>query len=303
VSNRSVFVALVFVQVLFSTLPIAAKIALDELSSPAITLIRVSIAAFIFRIIQRLTVHERIERRSDYLRLAYYSVLGVSLNQLLYVTGLAMTTATAAQMLITGGPAVTLLVAILLGREQATRAKWIGIGLAGAGALVLVGVASLETGALGNILILVNMIAYSLYLVSARDLLHRYHPLTVITWIFIFGSIGLMPFGLLPAINEWPHTSPAARLALLWIIVLPTVTAYYLNMWALTRVESSVVSTFVYMQPVLTALMAMPILGERPSPRMIPAALLIFAGVAISIQAARRPDHRPDPAEQAVVET
>ena len=301
--NRSVFVALVFVQVLFSTLPIAAKIALDELSSPAITLIRVSIAAFIFRIIQRLTVHERIHRRSDYLRLAYYSVLGVSLNQLLYVTGLAMTTATAAQMLITGGPAVTLLVAILLGREQATRAKWIGIGLAGAGALVLVGVASLETGALGNILIVVNMIAYSLYLVSARDLLHRYHPLTVITWIFMFGSIGLMPFGLLPAINEWPTTSLAARLALVWIIALPTITAYYLNMWALTRVESSVVSTFVYLQPVLTALMAMPILGERPSPRMIPAALLIFAGVAISIQAARRPDHKPDPAEQAVVET
>lgn len=299
---RSVFIALVLVQVLFSTLPIAAKIALQELSSPAITLIRVSTAAFIFRIIQRLTVHERIVSLKDYGRLAYFSVLGVSLNQLLYVTGLSMTTATAAQMLITGGPAVTLLVAILLGKERATRAKWIGIALAGAGALLLVGLASIETGALGNILIVVNMIAYSLYLVSARDLLHRYHPLTVITWIFIFGSIGLMPFGLLPAINELPATSIQTRLAIAWIIALPTVTAYYLNMWALTRVESSVVSTFVYLQPVLTALMAIPILGERPSLRMVPAALLIFAGVAVSIQSARRPDHKPDPADQAVVE-
>ncbi|HEY0306093.1 MAG TPA: DMT family transporter [Longimicrobiales bacterium] len=301
--SRSVFLALVFVQVLFSTLPIAAKIALEELSSPAITLMRVSIAAFIFRIIQRLTVHERIHSTRDYLRLAYYSVLGVSMNQLLYVTGLSMTTATAAQMLITGGPAVTLLVAILLGKEQATRQKWVGIALAGSGALLLVGLASIETGALGNLLIVVNMIAYSLYLVSARDILHRYHPLTVITWIFIFGSIGLMPFGLLPAIHEFPTTSTTARLALLWIIALPTVTAYYLNMWALTRVESSVVSTFVYLQPVLTAMMAIPILGERPSLRMVPAAMLIFAGVAISIQSARRPDHKPDPADQAVVET
>ena len=145
------------------------------------------------------------------------------------------------------------------------------------------------------------MIAYSLYLVSARDILHRYHPLTVITWIFIFGSIGLMPFGLLPAIHEFPTTSTTARLALLWVIALPTVTAYYLNMWALTKVESSTVSTFVYMQPVMTALMAMPILGERPSLRMVPAALLIFAGVAVAIRAARRPDHKPDPADQAVV--
>jgi drug/metabolite transporter (DMT)-like permease len=288
------------VQVLFSTLPIAAKIALTEMSSPAITWIRVAVAAFIFRIIQRTTVHERIRSRRDYLLLAYYSVLGVSMNQLLYVTGLSMTTATAAQMLITGGPAVTLLVAILLGKEQATRRKWIGIALAGSGALVLVGVASVESGALGNLLIVVNMVAYSLYLVSARDLLHRYHPLTVITWIFIFGSIGLIPFGVLPAIHEFPTTSTTTRLALLWILLLPTVTAYYLNMWALTRVESSVVSMFVYLQPVMTALLAMPILGERPSLRMVPAAVLIFAGVWISIQAARRPDHRVDPADQAV---
>jgi drug/metabolite transporter (DMT)-like permease len=300
--HRSVILALVVVQVLFAALPIAAKLVLQEMSSPAITLARVSCAALIFFVIQRLTIHEPIRQRSDFLRLGYYSLLGVSMNQLLYVTGLTMTTATAAQMLITGGPAVTLLVAILLGKERATREKWLGIALAGAGALVLVGVASLETGALGNILIVVNMIAYSMYLVSARDMLHRYHPLTVITWIFIFGSIILLPFGVVPLTREFPHTTLLARLLLLGIILLPTVTAYYLNIWALQRVESSVVSMFVYLQPILTAGMAVPILGERPSLRMVPAALLIFAGVAISIHAARRPDHRPDPAEQAVVE-
>ena len=132
--------------------------------------------------------------------------------------------------------------------------------------------------------------------------MHRYHPLTVITWIFIFGAIGLTPFGLAPALREYPATSANTHLALAFIIVFPTVIAYYLNMWALTRVESSVVSTFVYLQPVLTAMMAIPILGERPSVRMVPAALLIFAGVAISIQSARRPDHKPDPADQAVIE-
>lgn len=300
--HRSVFIALLIVQVLFAALPIAAKIVLRELSSPAITLARVGGAAIIFFVIQRLTLHEPIRSRADFLRLAYYSLLGVSMNQLLYVTGLSLTTATAAQMLITGGPAVTLLVAILLGKETATRRKWIGIALAGAGALVLVGIASLETGALGNMLIVVNMIAYSMYLVSARDLLHRYHPLTVITWIFIFGAAILLPLGLPAALREFPHTTLLTRVVLAGIVLLPTVTAYYLNMWALQRVESSVVSTFVYVQPILTALMAAPILGERPSIRMVPAALLIFAGVGISIQAARRPDHRPDPADQAIVE-
>jgi drug/metabolite transporter (DMT)-like permease len=301
-AGRSVFVALVLVQMMFSTLPVAAKIALREVSSPTLTLVRVSVAAVVFIVIHALSTKEKIRSRADYLRLAYYSVLGVSANQLLYLTGLTMTTATAAQMLITGGPAVTLLVAILLGKEQGTRAKWTGIALAGAGALLLVGLASIEGGALGNIIIVINMVGYSMYLVSARDILHRYHPLTVITWIFIFGAIGLVPFGAVSASHELPATSLTTRLALVWIIVLPTVVAYYLNMWALTKVESSTVSTFVYMQPVMTALLAMPILGERPSLRMLPAALLIFAGVAVAIRSARRPDHKPDPADQAVVE-
>ena len=300
-SKRPVFAALIVVQILFSTLPIAAKIVMREMSSPALTLIRVSVAALIFLLIHRLTTRERIQSRLDYGRLAYYSVLGVSMNQLLYLTGLSMTTATAAQMLITGGPAVTLLVAIILGKEKGSRAKWLGIALAGTGALLLVGIASLETGALGNVLIVVNMVAYSMYLVSARDILHRYHPLTVITWIFLFGAVGLLPFGLMPLLQELPATSLDTRLALVWIVTLPTVTAYYLNMWALTKVESSVVSMFVYMQPVMTALLAMPILGEHPSLRMMPAAILIFAGVAVAIQSARRADHKPDPADQAVV--
>jgi drug/metabolite transporter (DMT)-like permease len=302
VKNKSVIVALIFVQVLFSTLPIAAKIALRELSSPSIVLIRVVLAAFIFFLIQRMTVHERIRSRRDYLRLAVYSLLGVSVNQLLYVTGLEMTTATAAQMLIAGGPAITLLVAIITSREQATPAKWFAIGLASIGALALVGSGAGGSRILGNVLILINMVAYSIYLVSARDILQRYHPLTVITWIFIFGAIGLLPFGLMPVINEISATTIETRLALVWIIVFPTVIAYYLNMWALTVVESSLVSTFVYLQPVMTALLAMPILGERPSARMIPAGLLIFAGVAVAIHASRRKDHKPHPEDQAVIE-
>jgi drug/metabolite transporter (DMT)-like permease len=302
VKNKSVVVALIFVQVLFSTLPIAAKIALRELSSPSIVLVRVVLAALIFFLIQRVTVHERIRSRRDFVRLAVYSLLGVSVNQLLYVTGLEMTTATAAQMLIAGGPAITLLVAILTSKEQATPAKWFAIGLASTGALALVGSGAAGSRVLGNVLILINMVAYSIYLVSARDILKRYHPLTVITWIFIFGAIGLMPFGVIPVMNEIQATTTETRLALLWIIIFPTVIAYYLNMWALTVVESSLVSTFVYLQPVMTALLAMPILGERPSARMIPAGLLIFAGVAVAIHASRRKDHEPHPEDQAVIE-
>lgn len=285
---KKVYAALVAVQVIFATLPIAAKIALRELGSPALCLLRVSGAALVFVILQRILVGEKIRELRDYRDLAFFSILGVSLNQLLYITALTMTTATAAQTLVAAGPAITLGIAILLKKEEATAMKWLGIALASVGALILIGLGIRDGHALGNVLVTANVAAYSAYLVVSRGILKRYHPLTVITWIFVFGAIGLLPFGLRATIAETPEIGMTTALALVWIILLPSVTAYYLNMWALTVVESSVVSTFVYLQPIGTALLAIPILGEHPSIRMVPAVILIFAGVMVAIRSGRR---------------
>jgi drug/metabolite transporter (DMT)-like permease len=300
-SRRSVLTVLAIVQLFFATLAIAGKIALREMSSSALVLARVGGAALVFLLLHRLTTNERIRERRDYLLLALYSVLGVSLNQLLYLAGLERTTATSAQMLIVAGPAITLAVGMMRGSERGTPLKWLGIVLAASGALALV-VAVPATNRIGNLLIFANVVDYSVYLVLARGIVQRYHPLTVITWIFAFGAGALIPVGIAPLVRELPALSLSGWLAVAWIIALPTVAAYYLNVWALLHVESSIVSTFVYLQPVLTAVMAISILGERPSPRIIPAALLIAAGVAAAIHEQRVRERGPSPADQSMVE-
>lgn len=298
-----VILALVLVQVLFATLPVVVKVALRDLSSPALALLRVTGAAALFLVLQRTLVRERIHSWRDYGLLALYSLFGVIANQLLYITALTLTTATAAQTLVAAGPAMTLLVAILLGKETATRAKWLGIGLAGSGALMLVGVGVHEGSVAGNLLALSNVASYSIYLVISRGLLKRYNPLTVITWVFAFGVLGMIPWGLLPAIRETGGMSGTTWAAMAYIVVGPTVAAYYLNLWASRRVEASLVSTFVYLQPAMTAMLAVPVLHERISPTMIPAVALIFAGVFVAIRAGRtRRSATPSPEDQEVVE-
>src|SRR5690349_21276792 len=299
--RRSVLAVLAVVQLFFATLAIAGKIALRELTSPALVLVRVGGAAIVFSALHRLTTRERIRSRRDYLLLALFSVLGVSLNQLLYLAGLARTTATMAQMFIVAGPAVTLAVGIFRRTERGTALKWLGIVLAASGALTLV--AAVPAGnRLGNLLILVNVVIYSVYLALTRGIVQRYHPLTVITWIFIFGALALIPVGAVPLSAQIPALSVSAWLAIAWIIALPTVAAYYLNVWAMQHVESSTVSTFVYLQPIMTAIMAFFILGERPSTRIIPSAILIAAGVAVAIHEQRGREKGPSPADQSMVE-
>ncbi len=301
-----VYTALVLVQIFFGALPIAVKLAVRDLSSPALAMIRVVCAALLFNVLYRTLVRERIRDRRDYGLLALYAVFGVILNQILYITALTLTTATAAQTLVAAGPAITLLAAILLRKETATPLKWLGIGVAAAGALWLVGVGARTGNALGNLLALLNVAAYSIYLVISRGLLRKYDALTVITWVFTFGAIGMVPWGIVPLVRQIGDVSAGGWASIAFIILLPTVAAYWLNVYALKRVESSVVSVFVYLQPVLTALIAIPVLGETVSPRLIPAALLIFAGVGITLWEGRRERLRrggaPSPAEQEMVE-
>ena len=300
-SRRSVLGALAIVQLFFASLAIAGKIALRELSSPALVLARVGGAALVFFVIHRVTTNERVQNRRDYLLLALYSVLGVSLNQLLYLAGLERTTATTAQMFIVAGPAVTLAVAMMRGSERGTPLKWLGIVLAASGALTLVAVVP-AGNRFGNMLILINVVIYSIYLVLTRGIVQRYHPLTVITWIFAFGTVALIPVGAASLWRQLPTLSTTGWFAVVWIIALPTVAAYYLNVWAMQHVESSIVASAVYLQPIMTAIMAVTILGERPSPRLIPSALLIAAGVGVAIHEQRVREKGPSPADQSMVE-
>jgi drug/metabolite transporter (DMT)-like permease len=287
-SRKSVIGALLAVQLLFATLPIAVKIALRELSSPALALLRVAGAAMLFVVLHRVLVGERIRSRADYARLAVYAVFGVILNQLLYITALTMTTATAAQTLVTAGPAFTLLVAIVLRHERGTLGKWGGIVLAGAGALFLVGVDVRSGSGVGNLLVVLNVAAFSVYQVISRSMLQRYDPLTVITWVYVWGAVGLAPWGVASVLQQVGGISVATGWALAWIVVGPSVAGYYLHVWALKRTEPSVVAVYGCMQPILTAVLATPVLGERPPARLIPAGAMIVLGVLLTMQAARR---------------
>jgi drug/metabolite transporter (DMT)-like permease len=288
VRRYSVHLALLAVQLLFATTPVGVKIALRELSSPSLALLRAASATVLFLLLQRVLERERIQSRADYARLALYALFGVTGNQLLYITGLRFTTATVAQTLVTAGPALTLLVAIALQRESATAGKWLGIGLAAAGAIYLVGVDFGTGGMVGNLLILGNVLSFSIFLVISRDMLRRYSPLTVITWVFVFGTLGIAPVGVPSLLAERGAVSTTTWLVLAWLVVGPTVGAYYLNHWALKRVEASTVAVYTYLQPLGTVLLAIPILNERPSARLLPAALLIFLGVWVAAQVGRR---------------
>ena len=195
-SNAAPHVALIGVQVMFATWPVFGKVVLRTIPSVGLVGIRVFGAAVALTAIGLAT--RRLERiaRSDWLLLVVSSLLGVVLNQWLFVKGLSLTTAVNATLLGTTIPVFTLLVSIALGNDRASLRRIIGILLAGAGVVYLIGpdrASFSHSSVVGDLLIVINSLCYGTYIAISKRLLSRYNALTVITWIFIVGCVPTVP--------------------------------------------------------------------------------------------------------------
>jgi drug/metabolite transporter (DMT)-like permease len=142
---------------------------------------------------------------------------------------------------------------------------------------------------LGDTLTLINAASFALFLVISRPLLARLDPLVATTALFAFGSLAMAVLGL----PELRTIEPAAVSPHIWwlgafIVLMPTVGAYVIQAWALARVESSVVAFFIFLQPVIATGLSVVLLGERPGWPVLVGALLIFAGVGITLSRSRR---------------
>jgi len=83
------------------------------------------------------------------------------------------------------------------------------------------------------------------------------------------------------AVEGFNNISQGSWLATDYIVLVPTLVAYYLNAWALMRVAPTIVAAYIYLQPVLAFGVAPIVLGESLNSRTIVACALIFAGVAV----------------------
>lgn len=277
--------ALVVVQILFGTWPIIGKIALRSISSASLVGFRIVGAAIVFALLQRKLGQLRHLPGRVLAWLLLTSLLGVVLNQLLFVKGLSLTTVINAILLSTTIPVFTLIVSVCLGHDRASTRQVLGILLAAAGVVYLVDPfrASFSTAhTVGNFLILANSFCYGAYIAVSRDLVKQYGALDVITWIFAIGALVSLPVTAYAWVFErWDSISITAWTSIGYIILVPTVGAYYLNAWALRRLPPSIVSFYIYLQPLMAFGLAPVILGERLNSRTLVACGLIFAGVAV----------------------
>lgn len=267
---------------------VAKGIMPDYLQPRSIILLRVVGASLVFWIISLFTKTEKV-LLSDLLLIAFASLFGVTINQILFFEGLNLSTPINASIIMVCVPLGVLSFSRLIKGEALSWLKVAGIliGTTGAAALILQR-GSFEfssSTALGNALIVLNASSYALYLVLIKPMMEKYHPITVMKWVFLFGMVSVIPFTMHIAIKaDWSIIPPTIWLSIVYVIVFTTVLAYFFNNFSLQRISPTTNSAFIYLQPFFTAILALLLGKDQLNLSMVLPALLIFTGVYLVIR-------------------
>ncbi len=236
---------------------IAKGIMPNKIGPSAFIFLRIVGAGILFWIIKSF-IKEKINKK-DFPLLILCGLLGVATNQLLFFHGLNLTSPIDASIIITAIPIVVLVFSAILLKEKITPNKIIGITIGGIGAVLLVWYGNKAEGTssiLGNLLIFLNACSYGLYLVLVKPLMKRYNSLTVISWVFLFGFLCMLPFGI-PDILQTDFTAFTAETyaTIAFVVIGTTFLAYLFNIYALNYVSPSVNGSYVYLQPAISFIM------------------------------------------------
>lgn len=241
-------------------------------------------ATLLFWLISFFGPKEKLERR-DWGRLFVCAFFGMGINMLSFFKGLDLSTPINSAVLITITPILVVILSALFIKEKITIRRGIGVffGLIGALALILFGAEIRQDATnipLGNMLFIVNATSYGLYLILVKKLLEKYHPFTLMKWMFGIGLIITLPITYSEFTEiQWVQLPMEAIGAIAFVIIGTTFLTYLFNVFALTQLKASTVGVFMYLQPLIGILFAIAVGKDNLTLIKLLAIVLVLMGV------------------------
>lgn len=237
---------------------------------------------------------------------AALGALGFGFYQILWATGLTVTTAGTSALIIGTTPIWTALVAVAMRTESAHPARFAGaaVGLAGVATVVAARGVDLVTGP-GDLLTVVAAICWGSYLALSAPLLARLSPLRLTTWAILAGTaVMAVPGGIQLAGSGAGWVTPAAVGALVYSGIVAGGLANVVIFRAIALVGPTRIANFQFLVPAFTVLMAAAALAEPILPGQVLGGAVIVGGILIARRApAVPPKGRPaTPAPTPLVE-
>jgi drug/metabolite transporter (DMT)-like permease len=290
---------------------VISKLVMHEVPPEQLTLVRFSLGVLAFHLPLFLVLRRQWAslQANEWWRLALIGAAGAGTSVLLYTIGLSYAPATYASLISILGPPLTALMAFVLFREVLgwTRALGTGIALSGAALLVTGGqLSDPQPGLLfGTGLLIASQAAWAIYILYGKPLVAHRPPILILAGSHLFALVSLWPISL--PIGGWDFVweaatwAPGVWLGILYLGLVNTGFSQLLFMFALREVTSAQAVSYTYLQPPITALMAMLFLNEQPTVMTLLCGGVILVGIWLvnRPRTARRPLALPEPVAAA----
>ena len=281
---------------------VATKVLLEEIGPVEILALRLAIGTpFLGAIVAAKRVSLRFGREDARPLLAGAAIF--TLHFLIQIRGLVETTAINTGWLITLTPLAIAVLSFAFLREPIGRGTAAGIAVATAGVLLLVSRGDLaDLGWLrstGDWLVLASAFTWASYTVATRPLAGRHHPLAVAFAILLLATAFVaLPFAATADLAAVRALSPRGLAATLYLAILGLALGQWFWQEGIARLGATRAGLFLYLEPISTVALAVPMLGEPLRLSTLAGGALVLAGVWLG-QRERRPEPSESEAERA----
>ncbi len=230
----------------------------------------------------------RLPKWRDLPSLFLLGVLGITIYQLLFLHGLERVAAGAASMIITTNPVFASLLARFFLHEKLPTIAWCGICISLGGVAMIA--FSKGTGGefIGYLMLVIAVLSISIYFVFQKPFFTRYSPLSMTAYTTIAGTLPLLY--LLPQTTAAALQAPAD--ALMYVVIMGIFSSgvgFLLLFYALSKLPTGVVTSFLFLQPIFVIIMAWLWLHEIPETVVFGGGGIILIGVVL-ILLPRKPE-------------
>lgn len=264
---------------------LSIKVVLDVIPPMTMAFIRFLIASILlYFVIRRVEPNTKLARE-DLLLTVLAGVIGVSLYFYFENNGVKLITASAASIIVSSVPVLTLIADAIFFKTPMSKLKVFSVFLSVLGVYFVVGGGiygiALEGSAVGYLMMLGAAVSWALYCVVTKPLFKKYSQLAIVFYQSVFGTIALLPFALMEKTN-WKAVTTGIVFNVLFLGIVCSAIAYYFYVYAMDKMGIGESSFFLNLVPVVTVIASYFILGESIKINQAVGGIIVIAAVYLA---------------------
>ena len=280
-SKAKGYIYLVLTFIIWGSLYVAAKSAMEEIPSLALLALRYAIAVVILFFVMRKRGFKKVKREH---RKMFFAVgfVGYFCGIAFQLTGNDLVDASLSSLINSLNPVVIPIIAAIFLNEKITGKTCVSILLSVIGIYIILGVGG-NASFWGIIINIFSLLFWSASCCMVRGISKDYDPIQITLYAMAIAACFAIPAGAYSIVREGFVLSVNGAVSVLYIAFVCTALSHVFWNRALKLLPATTCSLFYPIQPLTSAVLAVAVLGEKITVSFVLGAIIICAGVLVAV--------------------